>query len=402
MTPFKTLLAATTAVALAAAPASAQDTATAKFPRLRMGLDAVSIWQTLEQRNDSGTLPNLTSGWQAALGNMHLYVDLADSVNVYAELYLSSKHHPGQVMDREGWVRIGRLPEGWDFLHLNGLFKYIDIKAGHFEVDFGNQHLTRSDNAQVQRNPLIGNYVVDPNTVQAGLEIIGGVGAFHAVVGVGSGVTVEDFQPGRGYSLNGKVWIEPADKRFNVAASVYQIDHSGNPNQFPAGGSNTELFSGNRSGSRYSGVISLKSADAGQLLLGRGEDVLAWQLDAMVNVGPVQVSGLYGRFEDSDINGSDPGTPKEKATYYGAEAKWDLLFDMAHLAARFSGASISSFRGAATDASVARYQVGLSFRLLSQVLAKVEYVHQRYDGFPTAYTANPRFNGVLVETSMSF
>lgn len=398
----RALLAATIAAAIGAAQTAAQDTATVKFPRLRVGLDAVSVWQALEQRNDSASLPDLTSGWQAALGNLHLYLDLADSVNVYAELYLSSKHHAGEVMDREGWVRIGRLPEGWDFLHLNGLFKHIDIKAGHFEVDFGNQHLTRSDNGQVQQNPLIGNYVVDPNTVQAGLEIIGGVGMVRVVAGVGSGITVEDFQPGRGYSLNGKVWVEPASKRFSLAASVYRVDHSSNPNQFPAGGSNTELFSGNRSGSRYSGVITLKSADAGQLLLGRGEDVVAWQLDAMANVGPVRLSGLYGRFEDSDLNGSDPGTPKETATYYGAEAKWDLLFDLAYLAGRFSGASVSPFRGTSADARVARYQLGLGFRLLSQVLAKVEYVHQRYDRFPAVYSANPRFNGVLIETSMSF
>lgn len=383
-------------------PAAAQQEGAArKYPQLRFGFDAVSVWQALEQRNDSGSLPDLTSGMQAAAGNAHIFVALAEGIDVYAEFYLSSKHHLGQLYDREGWVRIDRLPRTWDFLGLNGLFKHIDIKAGHFEVDFGNQHLTRSDNAQVQNNPLIGNYVVDPNTVEAGLEIIGREGAFNWLAGIGNGVTTEDFQPGRRYSLHGKVWVQPADSAFNIAASVYRVDQSGNPTGYPNKGSWSEMFAGNRSGSRYSGVI-LGGPDAGQLLVGRGQDLTAWQIDGLVSGGAARLSGLYGRVKDADINGSDPGAPEERWSYYGAEARLSMLFDQVYLAGRYSGASTDLYKGTAADASVNRFQAGLGFWLADGMLFKVEYVRQTYSGFTSDFIANPRFSGALIEGSVSF
>lgn len=372
-----------------------------RYPRLRFGLDAVSAWQSLNHTDDAASMSNLSSGIHAALGNMHIIAALAEGIDVYAELYLSSKHHPGAVYDREGWVRISKLPEGWDMLGLNNVFRYIDIKAGHFETDFGNQHLTRSDNAQVQNNPLIGNYLVDPNTVEAGVEVIGTVGGLNLLAGLGNGVTVEDFQPGRGYSVHGKIWYQPHDSLFNLAASAYRVDHSSNPTGGVNRGSGAEFFAGNRSGSRYSGVIR-GGADAGQLLLGRGQNLTAWQLDGVLNLEPLRLSGLIGRMEDEDINGSDAGEPREEATYYGAEVQYNVLFGMAYLAGRYSGASVPTYRGTAMDARVDRFQIGLGLRLLDYMLVKGEYVNQRYSGFTTDFVQNPRFSGFLLEASASF
>lgn len=372
------------------------------YPRVRLGMDAVTVWQALEHEDEAGTLPDLESGFQAALGNFHLYAGLAEGIDVYAELYLSSKHHPGEVMDREGWVRISKLPDNWDLLGLNPIFRHLDIKAGHFEVDFGNQHLYRSDNAQVQRNPLIGNPVVDPNVVEAGFELIGYAGNFYALAGLGSGVTVEDFQPGRGYSRHLKLGVVPRDSSYHVAASLYTVNHSGNPSGYPNDGSAASLFSGNRSGSRYSGVIRAGSPDAGQLNVGRGQDVLAWQLDAAYRGYPVALNGFVGWMEDADLNGSAEGEPRESWTYYGADAKLDLLFEMVYLAARYSGASTSEFRGQSVESRVNRFQLGAGYRLVQQVLFKVEYVTQAYSGFPAVYEGDPSFDGFLVEGSVSF
>lgn len=371
-----------------------------RYPRLRLGLDAVSAWQSLEQRNDSNSLPSLQSGFQAALGNVHANIALADSVQAYVELYIGSKHHEGEVMDREGWVRIGRLPDSWNVLGLNALLRHVDIKAGHFEVDFGNQHLVRSDNAEVQRNPLIGNHVVDPNTVEGGFEIIGAERAFHWLVGLGNGVTVEDFQPGRAYSRHAKVWVQPADSSFNVAASVYGVDQSGNPTGYPDKGSWTEMFAGNRSGSRYSGVMG-GGPDAGQIFIGRGQDLLAWQLDATLRSRALRLAGLYGRVRDNELNGSSPGRLRESWSYFGAEARFDLLTDRLYAAARYSGAVTSTYKGTTIDANVNRYQLGLGFRLVPEMLFKVEYVEQRYRGLAQDYVGHPRFHGLLVEGSMA-
>lgn len=404
------LLAAATAFLVLPATAPAQgmgsasgDTAVEEsYPNVRVGLDAVTVWQALTHENEAGTLGDLSTGFQAALGNFHLYAGLAEGIDVYAELYLSSKHHAGYVMDREGWVRISRLPDGWDLLGLNPVFEHLDIKAGHFEVDFGNQHLYRSDNAQVQRNPLIGNPVVDPNVVEAGLEVTGYLGDAYLLAGLGSGVTVEDFQDGRGYSKHLKLGLVPDDSAYHVAASLYAADHSGNPTGYPNDGSAASLFSGNRSGSRYSGVIRTGSADAGQLNVGRGQDVLAWQFDAAYRGYPVELDGFVGWMEDVDLNGSEEGEPREAWTYYGLATRVDLMFDMLYLAGRYSGATTSEFRGQVVDARVDRFQFGLGYRLVEQMLFKVEYVTQAYDGFPAVYQDDPSFDGFLIEGSVSF
>ncbi len=276
-------------------------------PKLRIGLDAVGVWQALSQKYEPDTLAKLPTGFQAAVGNMHFNATIVEGIDVYFELYLSSKPHAGQVYDREGYVYISKFPKYLNIFNINKVFKYIDIKAGHFEVDFGNQHLIRSDNAQVQKNPLIGNYVVDPNTVEFGVELIGKYKWFNALFGVGSGVTVENFLPGRKYSTHGKIWIEPENKLFNLAGSVYRVNQ---PGKLSAGRMTifTELFSGNRSGSRYSGVVE-GGPEAGQIKLGKGQNLTAWQIDAAFNKSPISLSGMFGWGKDADLNGEAPGTP---------------------------------------------------------------------------------------------
>ena len=397
------LLAAFALLASSAAAVAAQEPQPGqKYPRFRFGFDAVQAWQVLRQHDDSNTLPDITSGIQAALGNARMYVTLTEGINIYAELYLSSTHHLGQVFDREGYVRIDRLPRSWDFLGLSTVFKHINLKAGHFEVDYGDQHLVRSDNAEVQRNPLIGNYLVDPNTVEAGLEVIGTEGPVRWVAGIGDGGTTQDFQPKHHYSMHGKLGVVPKDSVVNFSASIYRVNQSGNP-VASKGGSWTEMFAGNRSGSRYAAVLG-GGPDAGQLLIGKGQDLTAWQLDGAVKAAWGRVSGLYGWVRDADVNGSDPGTPEERWVYYGVETKLDLAFDMIYVAGRYSGAAARMLNGTSSNARVNRFQVGGGLWLADGLLFKLEYVDQTYRRFPTgsAYVLNPRFHGVLFEGSVSF
>ncbi|HET7565880.1 MAG TPA: hypothetical protein VFJ96_12850 [Gemmatimonadaceae bacterium] len=362
-------------------------------------LDAAQIFQSLSQRNDAGTLPDLTPGFQAAVGNAHIYATIVPGLDMYAEFYLSSKHHAGFLMDREGYLLVDSLPEFANIFGINRLFRVIDVKAGHFEVDYGNQHLTRSDNAEVQRNPLIGNYVVDPNTVEAGVEVTAHLRALRVLGGVGNGGTVEDFQPGHKLSMHGKVWVEPKSKQYNVAASFYRVNQSANPTS-ANGGSFTEMFSGNRSGSRYSGVLGLTDPEAGQLKIGQGQNLEAWQLDGTTRGAGFTLSGLFGNANDMDINGSNPGTPDERWSYYGGEVKYDVL-PIAYLVGRYSGAHTGMYKGTSANARVDRLQFGLGWWLASPILVKTEYVTQRYRGFSQDFVGDPRFHGLLLEASAS-
>lgn len=398
------------ALVATAGPATAQSATPAKdsTPRVRVTIDAATAWQSLKQKNDPDTLPALTSGFQEAVGNVEVNARIVDGLDAYVELYLSSKHHPGTVMDREGYLLLTKLPDNINILDLNNtLFKFLSVKAGHFEVDFGNQHLIRSDNGDVQRNPLIGNYVVDPNTVEAGFELIGNLGFLHGVAGLSNGGTTEDFQPGHQYAKHAKVWLAPPGSEspgtslFDLAYSIYRVNQSNNPTS-ASGGSFSEMFSGNRSGSRYSAVLGLTDPEAGQIKIGKGQDLKAQQVDADFNLNRLQVTSLYGWVKDGDINGSAPGTPVDQWKYYGGDARLKVTSNF-YLAGRYSEAKPDVFRGdSTTNGKVWRVQGGAGFWLTPTVLFKGEYVYQKYENLGAPYDGNPRFHGVVIEGSARF
>lgn len=374
------------------------------LPPVKIRVLTVGAWQSLQQKNDNGSLPQIESGFQAALANLELFTTITPGIDVYADFYLSSRRHLGTLYAREGYLMISKLPENLNVLNINGkVFKYFRIKGGHFEIDFGHQHLFRSDNADIYRNPLIGNYVVDPNTVEGGVELLGDFGWLHLVGGIGNGVTTERFTDGRDYSEHGKILIEPANKRFFLAGSVYRVHHSSN--------ATTELFTALRSGSRYAGVFGPNSLDsdpdAGQVFMGRGYDVTAYQFDAGVKVSRLSLSGLWGWYRDADTNsGITAGTPAEKWTYWGAEAKVDVT-SRVFAATRYSAARSSIIRGVEQDGQVGRLQVGAGYKIADGMLIKAEYVDQRYRDFKGTNQTylgalNPRFRGFITEFGVKF
>jgi len=389
---------------LGVAPIQAQNSK-ANSPEVKFGVETAGVVQALQQSSESNTLPEIPVGFQSAVGNIFVNAKITDGLKVYFELYLSSKHHEGYVMDREGYVYLSKLPEQYNIFGINKIFRYVDLKAGAFEIDYGNWHLNRSDNGQVQNNPLIGNYIVDANTTEPGIEVIGHAGLFRGVVGVSTGTTTGDFKADRGFAVHGKLGIN-IPKKLDVAASVYNVDHSGNPTGYPNHGSYSALYAGNRSGSRYSAVLG-GGPEAGQLAIGKGQKVTAYQFDAAFTLNPVHIYGMYGNSKDADINGSDPGTPVSEWNYFGGEAQWHLS-PVFYLAGRYNQANAKTIAGTSSNATVNRIQAGFGFWFTQEVLLKLEYVNQQYKDFPAGYNGlpdiagNPSFSGVLSEFSVKF
>ncbi len=379
--------------------------------RYSFGVSTVGYWQALSQSNDNGSLPDLATGFQSAAGNLHFNAQVTEGVELYFEIYLSSRHHEGYLMPREGFITVTSAPGGLDFAPVNRLFDFINVKAGHFEIDFGNAHLRRSDNAEVQRNPLVGNDIVDPNVVYVGAEVSTKPARFNALVGVTNGQTTGDLQDGHQYAFHGKVWgdVIPGIK---VAGSFYRGDQSANPIGYPVGGSFGNLFSGNRSGGRYSAVLN-GGGEPGQVLPGNGQDETAWQGDLEVAVGDLTLQGHYGNIVDADVDGTNPadpttsGHPKEDWDYYSAQAVYQLGSNL-YAALRLSGANAKLLSSAASDGKVQRVQAGFGYWVGDGILLKVEYVSQTYSDFGVgtavdrlAVGLNPKFSGVITEVSVS-
>lgn len=302
----------------------------------------------------------------------------------------------------QGYLLIHGLPGG----RLQPLFDVVSVKAGEFEVNFGDAIYRRSDNARVQRNPLIGNYVMDPRSTEIGLEVITKPSTVNAALGLSSGTATEDFSDGHGTALYGKIWLTP-NEYVRWANSVYWVDHSDNGAGFPVGGTKNNLFSTERGGGPYSGVLD-DGNSPGTVFAGKGQKVLAAQTDLTWNLGALELYGNLGYTEDADINGSAEGEPEDSWLYYALEGVYDVT-DNLYGAARYSAASADKLAGVDTDGRVDRIQVGFGYWLSNFLLAKAEYVYQAYNDFNEGEKisgvnawSDPSFQGVITEVSFAF
>jgi hypothetical protein len=383
--------------------------------KLFITVNTVGTAQALDHKNafDGAGKPlaKVAPGFQNAFGDLGFIGKFGknEEITVVMDLYLSSRNHPSQTYGDEGYILLRGVPENLQSLSfLKPLLSKVDLKAGHMLLDYGDANQHRSNNAIVQNNPLVGNFVVDPNIVSIGMQASSKPGTrFGWLVGASNGTTTEDWTVGRGFAYNGKLIFYPI-KSVRTSLSYIGTDQSDNPVK-SSGGSAMQMFSGNRSGERYAGILGGGQAP-GNVFPQAGEKFSAAQFDVTFDNGsPLKLYGHFGRTQDLDINGSAAGTPEEKWSYYAADATYNFT-PAIYGAVRYSGATTSLLNGQLSDGKVNRIQVGGGFWLSKNLLAKVEYVHQQYNGFAQGQMVNnniqawrnPEFSGVISEVSFSF
>ncbi len=407
-----TLILVLTVAGSAMAQVKLTDTETQK---LYITVNTVGTAQTLDHKNVFNStgepLPKVEPGFQNAFGDLGFIGKFGkkQEVEVVFDLYLSSRNHPSTTYGNEGYMILHGVPENLENLKfLAPILAKIDLKAGQFLVDFGDNAQHRSNNAIVQKNPLVGNFVVDPNIVSIGMQANSKPGTrFGWLIGVNNGTTTEDWNAGRGLAANGKLIFYPI-KPLRTSVSYMVADNSENPTK-TAGGSGLQMFSGNRSGERYAGVMGGGQAP-GNVFPQAGEKFSAAQFDVTYDgSSPLKLYGHVGRTQDKDINGSAAGTPEETWNYYAADVVYKITPAL-YAAARYSGATTDMLNGRETDGKVNRIQIGGGLWLTRNMLAKVEYVTQKYKGFRQGDMVNngiqawrnPEFNGFVAEVSFAF
>jgi hypothetical protein len=378
--------------------------------KLYITLNTVGTLQSLHQRNAFDAtgkhLGKLSTGMQTAYGDLGFLGKFGkkQEIEMYFDLYLASRNHPSTTYGNQGYLLVKDVPENLESLKfLKPLFKRIDLKAGAFLVDFGDQEQHRSNNALVQRNPLIGNFVIDPNFVSVGVQAMSKPGRFGWVVAGTNGTNTEDFSTGRGNAFNGKLYIYPI-KPLRLSGSYYRVNHE------ESATSRSTLFSGNRSGERYGAVLGGGQAP-GNVLPNTGKDLAAYQGDVTFEDAkiPVKFYGHYGFVRDNDANGPAPGTPEERWTYYATDVVYKFS-PTVYAAARYSAADANKISGVSSNGKVGRYQIGGGLWATKNLLLKVEFVNQRYRGFANgvvlnngiAAWRNPSFKGLVSEVSFAF
>jgi hypothetical protein len=408
--------------------------------RMRMGADFRLSFQDLESGNvDKPDIGNLDAGFTNARANWFWDIEVSKGISTFFNIYLSSEHHL-EVYMREGYFFIDELP-GFKSSMIDDLMKLLSAKAGQFEINYGDWHLRRTNNGEVQRNPVVGNYLIDANTTEIGMEIMADKGNFQFLGAFTGGTNKEDITPKNGYGWYFKLGFDKkfeSDSRLRIAASYYGTNHRNTTTK-------SELYSGNRSGSPYRGIFKPNVStgyDAGQLLPDINSQIGAYQINLVYQIKGLEIFGTYEMAQDRNAlgcGGQTTGTtfaPGPCApggfgaagavntfnVFSGNKEAWsqwaiDLVYRFSpefHIAGRYNVAEREDSYNqtvSPADYKAKMYNIGIGYFIpRSTALIKIEYMNQEFTNFLktdyyanySQYGANAKANGFTIEGSLTF
>jgi hypothetical protein len=346
---------------------------------------------------NANQLQNIGFGFNNSTANAVLHAQLAPGVRVQLTSYLSARHH-NETWVKDGYIQIDQSPI--DLAPLKMLFEIATVRVGHMEINYGDAHFRRSDNGNAVYNPFVGNYIMDAFTTEIGGEVylkLNGLIAMAAVTGGeirGTVVTPEQ----RGPSLTGKLGIDRQlnnDLRVRLTGSMYQANKAM---------SNT-LYGGDRAGSRYYWVMENTTATesanftSGLINPGFKNEVTAMQLNPFVKFRGLEVFGVLERAE-----GKATADPAERVwKQYAVDTVYRFMPDESlFVGVRYNKAT-GELTGISGDVGANRWQVGGGWFITPHILAKAEYVNQKYFGYPASNIRNGgKFNGMMLEGVIAF
>ena len=366
--------------------------------KVRIGGSSTIQFQALDHEN-SGAVPLKEIGYNfnLATANLDLDVALAKGIRMHLRTYLSSRHHPEPYV-KGGYIQI----DGLDFIEegfLNDYMKYITVKIGHMENNYGDAHFRRSDNAQTIHNPFVGNLIMDAFTTEVGGEIYVRKNGFIGMVGLTNGKlnqAVDNPDTG-GASFISKLGFDKQfndDLRFRLTGSLYNT-----------GAVRTSyLYSADRAGSRY--YLVLENADAtaaANFRSGRYNPNMTNKITAIMFNQFLKYKGLefFGTYETTSGR-ANAETDKRKATQYAGELIYRFgETENFYFGGRYNMVDSEDISG--DDIEISRFNLAAGWFMTKNILLKAEYVSQKHKGYNDASIFNDgKFNGLMVEAAISF
>jgi hypothetical protein len=364
--------------------------------RVRVGGDFALQFQGIRHSNTLGNLSILESNLNLPAANLNLDVQLHRGVKMHLRTYLSSKHH------NEAWVKGGHLQiDRLDFIapgFLEGIMNYTTITVGLDEFAYGDAVFRRSDNARAIYNPFIGNYIMDAFTTEGFGQATVQKDGFLVVLGVTNGklnqnVVVNPDVDNR-LSFFGKVGYDnylTDDLRVRLTGSMYR-------NQGLNTG--TSLYGGDRAGSRYYGIMRTMEGDGTNFegrFNPRFRQLTAVQVNPFIKFKGLEFFGIYEVANNSEDEGNGSFT----------QLAGELLYRFGNTEQFYIGGRYNEVSGkmneAAGELNISRLNIGGGWFMTRNILTKLEYVDQRYDGFAAQSKYNgARFHGFNIEAAISF
>ena len=360
-------------------------------------------------KSEDSTSVSLT-GFNLAMANLNLDMQIGDGIRVALENYMSSRHH-SEFWVKGGYIQFDKLPM---FGSPKWFTDYMRVKIGHFQPNFGDMQFRRSDGGNTMFNPFVENYIFDAFTTEIGGEVyVFPIDGFMGMVGMTSGFingNIDNY-PVDPVAPN----VEPSEKkpsitlklaydktfndlRFRLSASMYNN----------SGSARNTLYAGDRTGSHYFMVMEPSTGtyaankDSGRFTgLGVANKVSAISINPFIKYKGLEVFGGYeiikGR-TNTERNGAE-----RKFNQLAVEGLYRFLKnEQAYLGARYIKAS-GTPQGFTNEINIDRVAVAAGWFPTKNMLLKGEYVIQNYKDFAvTDYRNEGKFSGFVVEAVIGF
>ncbi|MDZ7659066.1 hypothetical protein [Fodinibius sp.] len=365
---------------------------------VRLGGANTLQFQGISHDNDAGSLPELESNFNLATSNLDFDVALANGLRMHLRTYLSSQHHEDAWV-KGGYIQVDRL----DFISegfASGLMENLRFKVGHMELNYGDAHFRRTDNAAAIHNPFVGNYIMDSFTTEVSGEVYIHSNGLFGMLGLSNGkLNQSTMKSNSSVTFYTKLGI---DKQVNENLR-YRLTGS----YLTSGESVYQyLYHGDRAGSRYynvmdDGFTSGRFAPGFTVSSFAPNGPIAGEMSAIMINPFIKFGGLefFGLFETTS---GQLATESSDRSYnqYGAE----LLYRFGAEEDVYLGTRYNLVDGSDTNQEISRFNIGGGWFLTKNVLAKLEYVTQSYsgDGYAGTKYEGGEFNGVMLEAVISF
>ncbi|KUJ52834.1 hypothetical protein [Chryseobacterium sp. JAH] len=344
---------------------------------------------------NTNQLYNIGNNINLPTANLDLDVALYDGVNLHLRTFLSSRHH-NETYVKGGYLQIDKL----DFIQkgfAEELMKYTTIKVGQDQINYGDAQLRRTDNAYAVLNPFVGNYLMDAYATFPFAELYYRRNGIIIMGGVTNGKLNQTATGGTSPGIYGKLGYDKQitqDLRVRLTGSVYNI----------ARAPRLDFYNGDRAGSRYYFVMENTAATSSAQMRSGMVDPDFSNTMTSVMINPfLKYKGLefFGIFESASGRNL---VETDRRTYnqYAAE----LIYRFGNTENLYFGGRYNKVNGkliSGDDISVDRYNIGGGWFMTKNILAKLEYVNQKYDGYPTTnIRRDGKFNGFMLEAVISF
>lgn len=383
--------------------------------KLQIGGAFTQGFQSLNHENsDTITVPAnklyaMSGGFNLAAANLNFDVQLGDGIRIFLENYMASRHH-NEFWVKGGYIQIDKLPM---FGNPEWFTKYVRVKLGHMEINYGDQRFRRSDGGNTIFNPFVENHIMDQFATEIGGEVyIFPVDGLMLMAGMTNGLIRNDvFDYGSNPTTNPQTLVQkknPAillkaaydkkasDKlRYRLSASLYSNS------QTPR----STLYSGDRTGSNYYGVMELTSFNAtsnftsGRFSPGTFNSITAFIINPFVKFQGLEIFGSYEIANGKAIS----ETTDRKTSQLAIEGVYRFLAnEQMFLGARYNTVT-SRLSGLTSDVDLNRFSLAAGWFPTKNLLLKGEYVTQKYENFlGTDYRNQGAFDGITIQAVVGF